>query len=144
LGRVVVLNPGNGQELRHSPLTTVNARALTVAGGKIIAIAGENRGNGAIRLIEINRDTLEMVKQGDDDIAPQSLLWVNGNDLYAISASGDNLYLSRFNTDLERQARSVVTVHPYAGVIFSDGSIITQRSDGSAVLLNPADLSEKK
>jgi hypothetical protein len=143
LGRVVVLSP-SGQELRRSPLTTVNVRTLTIAAGKIIAIAGENQGSGAIRLVEINRDTLEMVKQGDDDISPQSLLWANGNDLYAISSSGDTLYLSRFNTDLVRQARSSVAVHPYAGVTFSDGSIITQRSDGSAVLLNANDLSEKQ
>jgi hypothetical protein len=144
LGRVVKLNPDNGQEVKRSPLNTVNARTLTLSGGKIIAIAGENRGSGAIRLIEINRDTLEMVKQGDDDISPQSLLWANGNDLYAISSSGGNLYLARFNTDLVLQARSSVTVHPYGGIAFSDGYIITQRSDGSAVLLNPGDLSEKR
>ncbi|MDR1862836.1 MAG: hypothetical protein LBQ67_02830 [Treponema sp.] len=144
LGRVVKLNPDNGQEVKRSPLNTVNARTLTLSGGKIIAIAGENRGSGAVRLIEINRDTLEMVKQGEDDISPQSLLWANGSDLYAVSSSGGNLYLARFNTDLVRQARSSVTVHPYGGIAFSDGYIVTQRSDGSAVLLNPGDLSEKR
>jgi hypothetical protein len=144
LGRVVKLNPDNGQEVKRSPLNTVNARTLTLSGGKIVAIAGENRGNGAVRLIEINSDTLEMVKQGEDDISPQSLLWTDGTDLYAIASSGGNLYLARFNTDLVRQARSSVTVHPYGGVTFSGGYIITQRSDGSAVLLNSGDLSEKR
>jgi hypothetical protein len=144
LGRVVKLNPDNGQEVKRSPLNTVNARTLTLSGEKIIAIAGENRGNGAIRLIEINKDNLEMAKQGEDDISPQSLLWTDGNDLYAITSSGGNLYLARFNTDLVRQARSSITVHPYGGITFSDGYIITQRSDGSAVLLNPSDLSEKR
>jgi hypothetical protein len=144
LGRVVKLNPDNGQEVKRSPLNTVNARTLTLSGGKIIAIAGEDRGNGAIRLIEIDRDTLEMVKQGEDDISPQSLLWTDGSGIYAIASSGGNLYLARFNTDLVRQARSSVTVHPYGGVTFSDGYIITQRSDGSAVLLNSGDLSEKR
>jgi hypothetical protein len=144
LGQVVKLNPDNGQEVKRSPLNTVNARTLTLSDGKIIAIAGENRGNGAIRLIEIDRDTLEMVKQGEDDISPQSLLWTDESGLYAIISSGGNLYLARFNTDLVRQARSSVTVHPYGGVTFSDGYIITQRSDGSAVLLNSGDLSEKR
>jgi hypothetical protein len=144
LGRVVKLNPDTGQEVKRSSLNTVNARTLTLSGGRIIAIAGENRGNGAIRLIEINKDTLEMVKQGEDDISPQSLLWTDGSSLYAIASSGGNLYLARFNTDLVREARSSITVHPYGGWAFSDGYIITQRSDGSAVLLNSGDLSEKR
>jgi hypothetical protein len=144
LGQVVKLNPDNGREVKRSPLNTVNARTLTFSGDKIIAIAGENQGNGAIRLIEINKDTLEMVKQGEDDISPQSLLWTDGSSLYAIVSSGGNLYLARFNTDLVRQARSSITIHPYGGITFSDGYIITQRSDGSAVLLNSGDLSERR
>jgi ABC-type uncharacterized transport system ATPase subunit len=144
LGRVVKLNPDTGQEVKRSSLNTVNARTLTLSEGKIIAIAGENRGNGAVRLVEINKDTLEMVKQGEDDISPQSLLWTDGSSLYAIASSGGNLYLARFNTGLVREARSSITVHPYGGIAFSDGYIITQRSDGSAVLLNSGDLSEKR
>jgi hypothetical protein len=144
LGQVVKLSPDNGQEVKRSPLNTVNIRTLTLLGNKIIAVAGENRGNGAIRLIEINKDTLEMVKQGEDDISPQSLLWTDGSSLYAIVSMEGNLYLARFNTDLVRQARSSITIHPHGGIMFSDGYIITQRSDGNAVLLNSADLAERR
>jgi hypothetical protein len=144
LGRLVKLNPDNGQEVLRSPLNTVNTRSIILINGRIIAIAGENRGNGAIRLVEIAADTLEMVKQGDDDIAPNSLLWANGNDLYAITNGGDNLYFTRFNADLVKQAGSSVAIHPFAAVAFSDGFLITQRADGTAVLLNPRDLTEKR
>jgi hypothetical protein len=144
LGRVVKVNPDNGQEVKRSVLNTVNARSVTLVDGRIIAIAGENRGNGAIRLVEIAADTLEMAKQGDDDIAPNSLLWADGGDLYAITTSGGNLYLTRFNTDLVRQARSSVTVHPFAAVTFAGGFVATQRADGTAVLLNSQDLTEKR
>jgi hypothetical protein len=85
-----------------------------------------------------------MQKQGDNDIAPQSLLWVSGQDLYAVTSSGGNLYLARFNTDLVLQARSSMTVHPFASVLLSGSYLITQRADGSAVLLNPSDLSERR
>jgi hypothetical protein len=144
LGRVVKLNAANGAELKRSPLNTINARTIVLTGGKIRAVAGENRGNGAIRLIEINSDTLEMAKQGDDDIAPQSLLWVNGSDLYAISTTGGNLYLARFDTNLALQAKSSVTVHPNAALTFNGDALLTQRTDGSALLLNPRDLTEKR
>jgi multidrug efflux pump subunit AcrA (membrane-fusion protein) len=143
LGRLLRINPSTGAELTRSPLDTVNIRTLTFAGGKILAIAGENRGNGAIRLIEVNSNTLEMEKQGDDDIHPGSLLWTSGENLFAITApAGGQLYLSRFDFNLTRQAQSRITVHPNASVSFQENMVLTQRSDGSAVILNPGDLAE--
>jgi len=143
LGRLVKLDPGTGVESKRSPLTTVNGRTVNIVSNRIFAIAGENRGDGAIRLVEINPDTLEMIKQGDDDIAADSLLWINGQDLYAITGTGSSYNLARFNTDFVLQSRSAITVHQHASVLFSDGNLVTQRSDGSAVLLNPSDLSGK-
>jgi hypothetical protein len=144
LGRMVRLDANTGKETQRSPLNTVNVRTINKIDNRIFAIAGENRGSGAVRLVEINAASLEMQKQGDNDIAPQSLLWVSGQDLFAITSSGGNLYLARFNTDLVLQARSSMTVHPFASVFLSDSYLITQRADGSAVLLNPKDLSEKR
>jgi len=142
MGRIIRLNPANGRELRRSPLDTVHVRTVTFIGGRIIAIAGEARGQGAVRLIEINQNSLEMAKQGDDDIKAGSLLWVNGNDLYAITTDGTSCFLGRFNTNLELQAKSSVQIHPDAGVTIQQGRLLTQRADGSALALNPADLSE--
>jgi multidrug efflux pump subunit AcrA (membrane-fusion protein) len=143
LGRLLRLSPATGGELKRSPLDTVNVRTLSFVGGKILAIAGENRGNGAIRLIEVNDNTLEMAKQGDDDIHPGSLLWVSGENLFAIIAPADGgLYLGRFDTSLIKQAQSKVAVHPNASVSFQENMVLTQRTDGSAVILNAGDLTE--
>ena len=144
LGRLVYLEPGTGREIRRSPLTTVNVRTVTRVNNRILAIAGEDRGSGAIRLVDIDSGTLEMAKQGDDNIAPQSLLWTNGQDLYAITNNGGTFNLARFNTDLVLQAKSSVAVHLFASVFLYDDYIITQRADGSVLLLNPKDLSEKR
>jgi hypothetical protein len=143
LGRLLRLNLSTGGELKRSPLDTVNIRTLSFVGGKILVIAGENRGNGAIRLIEVNDNTLEMEKQGDDDIHPGSLLWISGEDVFAIIAPADgNLYLGRFSTSLIKQAQSKITVHPNASVSFQENMILTQRTDGSAAILNARDLTE--
>jgi hypothetical protein len=143
-GAVVRINPLSGAEEKRSALSTVAARTVTLAGGKILAVAGENRGNGAIRLIEISAASLEMENQGNDDIHPESLLWVNGQDLYAVTVFQGAAWLGRFNTDLVLQARSSAAVHPAAGVIFSGGYLVTQRADGSALLLKPGDLTEAR
>lgn len=142
LGRIVQINPGIGSELRSSSLNTVNARTVAFIQGKLLAVAGENRGNGAIRLVEISTQTLEMLRQGDDDIHPGSLLWVNGGDLYAITVSGGVLNLARFNTDFAVQAKSAIAVHPYASVIFQENRLLTQYGDGRAAILDAKTLAE--
>ncbi|MCL2805480.1 MAG: hypothetical protein FWD26_06045 [Treponema sp.] len=146
MGRLVLLNPANGNEIRRSPLNLIHSRTVTFIGGRILAIAGENTGRGAIRLIELNQTNLEMAKQGDDDIQNGSLLWVNGNDLYAITVDlrSSHCYLGRFNTNLVMQARSNVRVHPEGTVTIQQGRLLTQRPDGSAMALNPTDLTEIK
>jgi multidrug efflux pump subunit AcrA (membrane-fusion protein) len=146
MGRIVRFNPTNGRELRRSPLNVIHSRSVTFIGGRIIAIAGENTGSGAVRLVEINQNSLEMAKQGDDDIKSGSLLWVNGNDLYAITINltDSKCYLGRFDTNLLLQAKSAVTVHQEASVTIQQGRLLTQREDGSVLILNPADLTEMR
>jgi len=143
MGRIVRLS-ATGRELRRSPMDSVHARTVTAIGGKILAVAGENRGNGAVRLVEINQNTLEMAKQGNDDILTGSLIWVNANDLYAITVdlSNNSCYLGRFDVNLALQAKSAVTVHTNASIVIQQGRLLTQRDNGSALLLNPTDLTE--
>jgi hypothetical protein len=136
LGRLVRLNPQTGATVQASQMNTVNGRTVTLLGGRILAVAGIDRGNGAIRLVEISSDTLEMIGQGDDDIHPQSLLWNNGKDLYAVVVSGGKNYLARFNVNLERQSQTAVEVHPYASCVFQGDRILTQKMDGTPLLLN--------
>jgi hypothetical protein len=143
MGRLVRFNPATGEQLRISPMDTVHVRTVSFVSGKIIAIAGDNKNNHAVRLVEINQITLDMVKQGDDDIRAGSMLWVNGADLYAIivDLGNNNCFLGRFDTNLSLMAKSSVRVHPEAGLTIQQGRLLIQREDGSALILNPADLS---
>jgi len=155
-GRLVSIDIDTRQQ-RNSLLETVHGRTLTFIGGRLIAVAGERVGQGAVRLIEVNADTLQMVSQGADDIHPGSLIWLNGEYLFAIIADYENaayanengeyeirapLHLGRFGADLALQARSEVALHPNATVSIQQGVLLTQREDGSVVLLDPASLAE--
>jgi len=143
LGRLVIFDTNTRQEMRRSSINTISIRTLTITGDKLIAIAGETGGNSAVRLVEINRRSLEMIKQGEDDIHPGSLIWVNGSNIYAITSSGRTNNLGRFNSDLVLQAKSAINIHPNATVLIQQGNLLTQRADGSAALLNPNDLTER-
>ena len=143
MGRLIRFNTATGAELRRSPVNTIHTRTVTFVGGRIFAIAGENVGNGAVRLVELNQTSLEIARQGDDDLRVGSLIWVNGNDLYAITTdlATNNCFLGRFDTNLALQAKSTVRVHPDAGVSIQQGRLLTQNENGTPLILNPADLS---
>ncbi|MDR1307399.1 MAG: hypothetical protein LBK74_07475 [Treponema sp.] len=136
LGRLVRVDPSNGSTVQTSRMNTLNTRTVLLSGSRIFAIAGINQGNGAIRLVEISPDTLEMVKQGDDDISQNSLLWANGGGLYAITTVNGKNYLARFDNNLTRQAQSAVEVHPFASCLFQGDRVLTQGTNGSPLLLN--------
>jgi len=136
LGRLARVDPANGSVIQTSGMNTVNTRTITLSGSRIFAIAGVNQGNGAIRLVEISNDTLEMVKQGEDDIHPNSLLWANGSNLYAIIVANDKNYLARFDSNLVRQAQSETEVHPFGSCIFQNDKILTQSANGNPLVLN--------
>jgi hypothetical protein len=146
MGRIVRVDQNNGREIKRSPLDAVHARTVTFINGRILAIATDTRGARVVRLIEINQDSLEMAKQGDDDIEEDSLLWVNGADLYAVTADlrDGGCYLARFDSNLTLRAKSTIKTHPKASVAFLEGRLLTQREDGSALRLNPADLTEAR
>lgn len=144
LGRLILVNPANGAALKQSTLNTINSRAMLVLADKIIAIAGQAQGSGAVRLVQIDPKSLEMLKQGNDDIAATSLLWNQGHDLYAITTASGKLYLARFDQNLQLQSKSAIEVHPFASVLFYGDTILSQKADGTPLLLNSKDLTEKK
>jgi outer membrane protein assembly factor BamB len=136
LGRLYRVDPANGSIIQSSSMNTVNTRTIILSGTRIFAIAGINKGNGAIRLVEIDGNTLDMLRQGDDDISPDSLLWINGSNLYAITVVNKKNYLTRFDTNLAKQAQSDIEVHPFSSCIFQGDKILTQDAKGNPLLLN--------
>jgi len=147
VGTIVLFDSATGAEKGRFINDLLHVRTVTFVGAKLFAILGDNQGSkNAVRLIEIDPSTLDAapVNWADDDIKPGSLLWVNGSNLYAISIDlqTNKYYLSRFDTNLIMQARSVLEVHPDASVAFYQGNLLTQNKDGKALILNPTDLKE--
>jgi hypothetical protein len=144
MGRLVSFDPATRVQ-RASQLATVHARTMTFVDGRLLAVAGERVGIGAVRLVEIDAQSLEMIAQGDDDIHPGTLIWLNGAYLYAIVADYENggaLHLGRFDLSLALQARSQIALHPHASLAAQQGVLLTQRADGSVALLDPTTLME--
>jgi hypothetical protein len=138
-GIVVKVNPASGATMKTSALNQVLARSFSSVNGRNFAVAGAG---DAARLIEIDAQTLESVKVGEDQMNPDTDIWVLGNDFYAITSLGGKNYLALFDTNLLRKAQSAVEVHPWSSVIFQGDKLITQSANGNVIFLKTADLSE--
>jgi hypothetical protein len=138
-GTIIKVDPSSGATMRSSALTQVAARTLTFAGGKTIAAAVSD---GKARLIEVDPETLQMVKQGEDELNPDTSIWISGTNLYAIAVSGGKNYIVRFDLNLTKQAQSSVPVHAWAAINFQGDRIITQNAQGTVIFLNASDLKE--
>jgi hypothetical protein len=140
-GNVVKINPASGAELKRTELNTITIRTVVLVDNQIIAVAGNGNRRG---LVAIDLNTLEVLYQGEDEIHQESLLWVNGRDLYGIIVSEGNCYLARFDTTLVLQAQSEIQVHPYGTLLFQDNLLSTQDAEGKAVILDILDLLERR
>lgn len=136
-GIPVRIEPNTGNELKRGILNTVRVRTLTVIDGRAFAIAGANTANGAIRLIEIDLETLGMKGQGDTDIIETSPLWVNGESLYALVSVDGAAQLARFNLGLTQAAVTRIGIHPESNVIFADSRLLVQGLNGGIMSLDP-------
>jgi hypothetical protein len=114
-----------------SNLNSIRGRTLTILSGKLFAVAGMEGGSAAVKLVEINTDTLEIANEGSVAVFPDTLLWVVKNNFFAVIREGNDLKLGLFDDKLTLKASSTVSVEPYMSPLLKDGSIFVQTKDGS-------------
>lgn len=140
LSELVLLDLKTAKELKTSAVNTIHGRYLVDANGQLMAIAGTKDGGGVITLVLFDPTSLEVVKQGADNISAQSLLIKNENDYYAVLEQGGKYYIGRFDSSLKLQAKSSIQVLPYSPITIVDQGIMVQATDNSIRLIGLKDL----
>ena len=140
LSQLVLLDLKTAKELKASAVKNIHGRYLIDTEGRLMAIAGTTEGGGVITLVLFDPITLEVVKQGADNIAEESVLVKNGDDYYAVLDNGGKYYIGRFNGDMKLQAKSSLQVQPYSPVTFVEEGIMVQTTDNSIRLIGLKDL----
>ena len=140
LSQLVLLDLKTAKELKASAVKNIHGRYLIDTEGRLMAIAGTTEGGGVITLVLFDPITLEVVKQGADNISEESVLVKNGDDYYAVLDNGGKYYIGRFNSDMKLQAKSSLQVQPYSPVTFVEEGIMVQTTDNSIRLIGLKDL----
>lgn len=142
LSTIVLLDKDNGKSVRESPITLIRGRTIISLQNEFIAIAGKNEGNGAVRLVTIDKKSLEMISQSQEPVAEQSVLVSNAGSYYVVIQDNGRWVIGKYNSNLDLLTKSELTVLPETPIIFTDGMICVTDINGVLRLLDSNTLAE--
>ena len=140
LSALVKVNTEDGSIIKSSPVRFIRNRTVWQAGTNFVAIAGENSGNGAVKLVLLSPDTMEITKESDETIAEKSVLVQDGSEYYCIIQEGSDCYLGKFDAELNRKLKSDSTVKSATPVTVTGKNIIVSDANGKVLVLEKATL----
>lgn len=142
LSRLVKFNIENGEVIKNSPVAQIRNRTVYKEGDSFIAIAGENSKKGAVKLVTISPETLEISAESENEIAENSVLVKDDSDYYCVVNEDGKYYLGKFAADLSLKLKSEIEVKGGTPVTVADSGIVVTDSNGKLRLLDKKNLSE--
>lgn len=140
LGQLLLIDIRNGSVISESALNTIRNREYHEVGNSIVAIAGTTGGQAAVRLVKMNRDTLQVTAESDVDVFPDSRVAVNGSHIYVVTEHQDSYRLARFDDSLLLRQRSDEDVLSVTNIVVADSELVLQRPDGKIIRLDAESL----
>lgn len=142
LSRLVKFNTETGEIIKKSPVSVIRNRTIYAAGEEeFIAIAGDNAGNGTIKLVLIDQDNMEIVRESNETIAEDSVLVRDGDDYYCVIDDNGKFVVARYNQELSLRLKSNVSVKSKTPITVTPSGIVVTDPNGQLILLSKADLS---
>jgi len=143
--RVVFVDAEKGNLIRASRLNSIRGRSVVDAGDSFVAIAGKEGGSAAVRLVRLDKASLEVVAQGTVDMFPESQVWKVKDSFYAVvKGEGASFVLARFDAELKETARSKEAVNPFTFLSEAAGGLAVQAPSGAFAVLKADSLEKTK
>lgn len=140
MGTFVLIDKKSGQINRKSSMNTVRGREYHTLNSSLLFISGIDQPPKAVRLMTMNKDTLKIEKEGENDIYEYSALLVSNGAIYAVTRDSGKWYVGRFDSSLNLAAKSEVEVVPYTPLILENGNLYVELKGGEVKPLDKASL----
>ena len=125
--------------LVKSPLINIcgNRYDIFKEGVVVISFKGDHTSNHNLTLLDLN--TLEPVVTGEDNIFWRSFVIVKDNFIYAVIKENEDYYLGKYNTRMERVARSDKKIDNSTFITFYKDFIYINSDKKEILVLNKED-----
>ena len=144
LSALVKMNAETGTVIKESPVTVIRSRTVFETSAGYLAIAGTSIGNGAVKLVILDKDSLEIIKESNEVLAENSVLVSDGSSYYCIIQEGQNFITGKFNENAENLLKSPVSVKAATPITITQNGILVTAASNTPVLLNTKDLTQIK
>lgn len=145
LSKLVKFNIENGDIVKSSPVTVIRGRDFYENSTKdgFIVIAGQNTKNGTIKLVLLDSDKMEIVKESNEIIAEDSPLLINNGYLYCVIKSDSDYFVGKYDENLSLIKKSSIKVAEQTPITFNSMGIAVTDSTGLLKILDSDTLDEK-
>jgi hypothetical protein len=148
LAQVVFLDAVRGGLIRSSRMNSIHIRSIEETEDSFFAVAGAEDKSGGVKVVKLEKATLESTAEGSPDMFPQSDLLVSGDRIYGVSrntAVGEASYsVVLLDGKLGEIARSARAVMPWTFLKEGGGGILVQLPEGGFAVLAADSLETKK
>ena len=144
MSEIVRVNSETGALMKASPVSVIRSRTVYEDVDNFVAIAGTNIGNGAVKLVLIDKDKMEIIKESKETVSETSVLVEADGSYYCVVSDNGNFYVGRFNEKAELQLKSPVAVKAATPITITSKGVLVTGNNGKPVLLNIKDLTEIK
>ena len=138
--QLIKMNPQNGTVIKESPVKVIRARTVYEDTNCFIAVAGTNFGNGAVRLIQIDKKSLDMAIESQEKLSELSVLVEQGGNYFCTVQDGNDFYIGKFNNKVEKLMQSNVKVKAATPITITNAGIMVTDSNGQPIILDPDSL----
>lgn len=144
LSSIVKVSSKTGKESAHSEIESIRGRKMYKIGGSIFVIAGEKSAKSAVRLVEIDAETLRMKNESEAFVSERSDLVEEGGFFYCVIEEEGGFYAAKFTQDLKLVSKSTFRVKSSTPITMDKGALAVTDEGGKAVLLEKNGMKEIK
>ena len=141
LSRLVKFNTQNGDIVRKSPVSVIRNRTIYHDADQFIAVAGENVGNGTIKLVLIDQENMEITRESNETLAEDSVLVKDGDNYYCVIDDNGKWVVGKYDSSLTLLLKSDVAVKSETPITVTPSGVVVTDPNGQLRLLSAADLS---
>ena len=138
--QIVKVNTDTGAVMKQSPVKVVKGRSMLPCADGFVAVAGENSGKGAVKLVIIDKDSLEIIKETEEILSDNSVLLEDGGSYMVVIKDSKDYVAAKYGSDLKLLAKSPVAINPASPIVKTQAGYMFTDTKGNPVILNMNDL----
>nr|MCR5699494.1 hypothetical protein [Treponemataceae bacterium] len=137
---IVQLDGDTGRQMKESELDVILNRTMFETEGGFICIAGKDSGNGAVKLVLVEKTSMEIAFSSESNIAADSVLVNAGSNFFAVVQDGSEYKIGKFENDLTQVALTKESVTSSTPIIISGNTLIATDAKGNNIVFDTSNL----